>query len=159
MECPEGRKSKGNGNLRARKPFAARVTRMLPGQNFEGTNFSNINDEAMEQVGEFMQWVNITEPVSSAAVTASRLSSWRGLRPALPIQEEDEEEIRELTDMGIMARDLVSRIQRLRGQMRPGSAARSALPDLRMDGDEEEMVGARTDGSVDANAPVVDGMD
>jgi hypothetical protein len=152
VDYPEGMRRKGSGKVRARKPFAARVTRMLPGQNFEGTNFSNIGDEAMEQVGEFMQWVSISEPVG--LVSSENVS--RGVPSA---QEEDEEDIRELTDMGAMARDLVRRIQRLRGQMRPGSAARSALPDLRMDGEEDEVVGIRTYGNNDIDAPVVDGMD
>ena len=157
MEHLEGRKKKGVGKIRARKPFAARVTQMDPGQNFSGTNFSNINDEAMEQVGEFMQWVNLAEPASPAAKTVSvqLLGNISGLAP--PAQEEDEEDIRELSDMGAMARDLVRRIQRLRRQMRPGSAARSALPDLRMDGDEDEMASAEP--GVDVDAPLVAGMD
>jgi hypothetical protein len=157
VEHLEGRKKKGGGKFRARKPLAARVTQTHPGQNFNGTIFSNINDEAMEQVGEFMQWVNLAEPAGPASETVSvqSLVNISGLAP--PAQEEDEEDIRELSDMGAMARDLVRRIQRLRRLMRPGSAARSALPDLRMDGDEDEMASAEL--GVDVDAPVVAGMD
>lgn len=154
VEHLEGRKRKGDGKARARKPFAARVTHMHPGQNFNGTNFSNINDEAMEQVGEFMQWVHLDDPDVSAigSVSTQRPRDLSGLPPP---HEEDDDSIRELTDMGAMARDIVRRIQRLRGQMRPGSAARSALPDLRIDGDENEAVVA----GPHADAPAVEGMD
>lgn len=157
MEHLEGRKKKGGGKFRARKPFAARVTQIHPGQNFNGTNFSNVSDEAMEQVGEFMQWVNLAEPAGPAAETVSvqSLCSIWGLAP--PAQEEHEDDIRELSDMDAMARDLVHRIKRLRRQTRPGGAARSALPDLRMDGDGDEMSSAEV--RFDVDAPVVAGMD
>lgn len=42
-------------------------------------------------------------------------------------------EIRELQDMGMMARDLIRRIQILRQQAGPGSAAAMALPDVRLE--------------------------
>ncbi|EHY52164.1 uncharacterized protein HMPREF1120_00380 [Exophiala dermatitidis NIH/UT8656] len=47
-------------------------------------------------------------------------------------------DIQELEDMGALARDLIRRIQRLREQFRPGSLAALALPDIRVE-DEEEV--------------------
>ncbi|KAJ9633867.1 hypothetical protein H2204_006653 [Knufia peltigerae] len=41
-------------------------------------------------------------------------------------------EFQELEDMGLLARDLIRRIQRLRDQYRPGSLAAIALPDVRV---------------------------
>src|SRR6201999_1306409 len=45
------------------------------------------------------------------------------------------DEIRELEDMGALARDLIRRIQRLRDQFRPGSLAALALPNIRVEDD------------------------
>jgi len=136
----DGADKKRNG--KSRKPLASRATHMNPGQDFHAANFNNISDEVMEQVADFMAWVDIEEN--------------HGLGFS-PIQEEnDEENIRELTDVGDSARDLVRRIQTLRGQLRPGSAAAAALPDLRMDGEELAMAAA---GSGTVDAPIVEGMD
>ncbi|KAL6243748.1 hypothetical protein RBB50_009181 [Rhinocladiella similis] len=44
----------------------------------------------------------------------------------------DLNELQELEDMGLLARDLIRRIQRLRDQFRPGSLAAIALPDGRV---------------------------
>ena len=46
-------------------------------------------------------------------------------------------EIQELEDMGALARDLIRRIQRLRDQFRPGSLAALALPDIRVENEDE----------------------
>jgi hypothetical protein len=136
----DGEDKKRNG--KSRKPLASRATHMNPGQDFHTANFNNISDEVMEQVANFMAWVDIEEN--------------HGLGFP-PIQEEDDEEnIRELTDVGDSARDLVRRIQTLRGQLRPGSAAAAALPDLRMDGEDLVVAAA---GSETVDAPIVEGMD
>lgn len=154
VEHLEGRKRRGDGKMRARKPLATRATHMHPGQNFNGANFSNIDDEVMEQVGEFMHFVHIDNPATSAIGSLGTQERQDPTALTVP-QEGNGDDIRDLTDMGAMARDLVARIQRLRGQMRPGSAARSALPNLRIDGDEVEMA----DTDVDIGDPVVAGMD
>jgi len=46
-------------------------------------------------------------------------------------------DIQELEDMGALARDLIRRIQRLRDQFRPGSLAALALPDIRVEDEDE----------------------
>ena len=158
-------KKKGSGKVRARKPVAERVTQLHPGQNFNGLNFSNITDEAIEQVGEFMQRVYLSDTELAEPATAPENAGGRQPRNLSRLAtaqegEEDEEDIREVADMAAMVRDLVRRVQRLRGRMRPGSAARNALPDLRMDG-ENEATGAEpaAEVAIEANAPVVEGMD
>lgn len=49
----------------------------------------------------------------------------------------NQHDIQELEDMGALARDLIRRIQRLRDQFRPGSLAALALPDIRVEDEEE----------------------
>jgi hypothetical protein len=136
----DGEDKKSNG--KSRKPLANRATHMNPGQDFHAANFNNISDEVMEQVANFMAWVDNEE------------NHGLGLPPAQEV--DDEENIRELTDVGDSARDLVRRIQRLRGQLRPGSAAAAALPDLRMDGEDLVVAAA---GRATVDAPIVEGMD
>lgn len=165
FENSDQKKKKGSGKARARKPLAERVTQLHPRQNFNGSNFSNITDEAMEQVGEFMQRVylsdsDLADPPTTAENASVRITRNISRLATAQEGEEDEEDIREVADMAAMVRDLVRRVQRLRGRMRPGSAARNALPDLRMDG-EDEVMGAEPVGQVaiEADAPVVAGMD
>lgn len=42
-------------------------------------------------------------------------------------------DLQEIEDVGVLARDLIRRIQSLRGQFRPGSFAARALPDVRFE--------------------------
>ncbi|RMD42176.1 hypothetical protein DV735_g2927, partial [Chaetothyriales sp. CBS 134920] len=48
-------------------------------------------------------------------------------------------DLREIRDVGLLARDLIRRIQSLRGQFRPGSAGALALPDIRLEDLTEEL--------------------
>ncbi|RMZ79134.1 hypothetical protein DV738_g3490, partial [Chaetothyriales sp. CBS 135597] len=48
-------------------------------------------------------------------------------------------DLREIRDVGLLARDLIRRIQSLRGQFRPGSAGALALPDIRLEDLSEEL--------------------
>ena len=141
-------------NGKSRKPFASRVTHMNPGHHYNGANFSNISDEAMAQVGEFMEWVNLMDDQGDGSGAVLPEPGDMQVTDAPQGSVEDEEHIQELTDMGLLARDLVRRIQRLRGGLRPGSAAAAALPDLRMDGDDD--VG---DTGQSIAFPLVEGMD
>jgi hypothetical protein len=49
-------------------------------------------------------------------------------------------EFQEIEDVGQLARELITRIQALRGQFRPGSTAALALPDVRMIDDAQSIV-------------------
>ena len=154
-------KSKHKKNAKSRKPFASRVTHLNPGLATHDAHFSGLNDEVLEQMVEFMESVQLSDanelPVNRSASSTQyqrHEASSEQRQETEADNDDDEENMQELVDMGALARDLVRRIQRLRGQLRPGSAAAAALPDLRMDDDVD------ADGlALTHDVPVVEEMD
>ena len=57
-------------------------------------------------------------------------------------------DLREIRDVGVLARDLIRRIQTLRTQFRPGSAGALALPDIRLEDLPEAQETTQEDSSV-----------
>jgi hypothetical protein len=112
-----GKKIKQKGKSKPRKPLEAR----------RASNSSATPDDAAELLGEFSQMrlaEHSTEEVAS--------------EPA-PSQEE-QGEIQEIEDVGHLARELITRIQTLRGQFRPGSLAALALPDVRLIDEAQSLI-------------------
>ena len=93
-------------------------------------------EQAIDGLVEFFTSLNAQYPATSPQQEeASGSSSSSTTFP--PSLTSNPDEIRELEDMGALARDLIRRIQRLRDQFRPGSLAALALPDIRVQGEIE----------------------
>ena len=122
--------------------------RRLAGRSFVVAQ-GKISDEVVEQVGEFLAGIELAGFHGETAEEGE----------VEMVDDEDDEHIQELTDMGVLARDLVRRIQRLRGNLRPGSAAAAALPDIRMDGDDAGDISGSAVGAIGVEGPVIEDMD
>jgi hypothetical protein len=112
-----GKKMKQKGKSKPRKPLEAR----------RASNSSATPDDAAELLGEFGQ-MRLAEHSVEAA-------------PADPAPSQEEQgEIQEIEDVGHLARELITRIQTLRGQFRPGSLAALALPDVRLIDEAQSLI-------------------
>ncbi|EXJ65289.1 hypothetical protein A1O7_01630 [Cladophialophora yegresii CBS 114405] len=111
-----------------RKPVEERRT----SQGATGT--LSATEQAIEGLVEFFTSLNMQYPGTAGPQQAEASSS---SQPESATQSDvlsnNPDEIRELEDMGALARDLIRRIQRLRDQFRPGSLAAQALPDIRVE--------------------------
>lgn len=115
IAVPQESKKKKRRN-KVRKPIEDR--RAIPGNNGDRSSA----DDDMEGLVDFFEYLELQ----------SRLDLPRS-------DEENQDDIQQLEDMGQMARDLIRRIQRLREQFRPGSLATLVLPDIRVADDESGM--------------------
>ena len=101
-----------------RKPTEARR-----GSSIAGASSSNISDEVVERLGDF--FAGLRSNIGDDGQT---------------VDVENVGDIREIEDVGVLARDLIRRIQSLRGQFRPGSLAAQALPDVTFDENAAQAV-------------------
>ncbi|KAJ9606463.1 hypothetical protein H2200_009424 [Cladophialophora chaetospira] len=117
-----------------RKPVAERRTSQGNAGNQSST------EQAIDGLVEFFTSLNMQYPATAVVQQgeASTSSTSDGRSPS-EVVSSNPDEIRELEDMGALARDLIRRIQRLRDQFRPGSLAALALPNIRV---EDEMQAA-----------------
>ena len=102
-----------------------------------------------------------TDP-DSAALFLSEFSEMRisasgpsasGDGPA-DLNHDEQGEIEEIENVGHLARELITRIQGLRGQFRPGSLAARALPDVRLIDDSNHIIlNARTESDSSSDDP------
>jgi hypothetical protein len=147
-----------------RKPVEERIAN---GLNNGGRSRAS-EEMAIDGLVEFFTSLNAQYPVtatvqqqqgesstasSSSSAQASQVLSTMGGAPA------NTDDIRELEDMGVLARDLIRRIQRLRDQFRPGSLAALALPDIRLDEDLANISSSTIAGGnlgVNASSPARD---
>ena len=83
-------------------------------------------DEAMEGLADFFTNLNAQIGQTDGSVAGRELDF------------DNLGDLQEIEDVGALARDLIRRIQSLRGQFRPGSTAARALPDVRF----EDMLNA-----------------
>ena len=108
-----------------RKPFHERLTSRGPAPA------SAYDDNAVEMTRDFLETFMIAEGESTMTLAVRD-------NDVISVDEEMEE-IQELEDMGTLARDLISRIQRLRAQIRPNYSAAltamtpSVLPEIRIE--------------------------
>lgn len=114
-----GRSRRQKKKTRLRKPLESR----RPSSSAAVTS-----DEAAEFLSEFAD-MRID---GTSAVEESN----REQRP----DREESGEIQEIEDVGQLARELITRIQALRGHFRPGSLAALALPDVRMIDEAQSIV-------------------
>lgn len=114
-----GRSRRQKKKNRLRKPLEARRSPGTP---------AGASDEAAEFLSDF-QDMRIGGP--SVAEEARRTAE---------LDPDEQGEIQEIEDVGQLARELITRIQTLRGQFRPGSTLALALPDVRLIDDAQSLV-------------------
>lgn len=114
-----GRSRRQKKKNRLRKPLEARRSPSTP---------AGASDEAAEFLSEF-QDMKIGGP--SVRVEAGQ---------NVELDHDGQGEIQEIEDVGQLARELITRIQTLRGQFRPGSTLALALPDVRLIDDAQSLV-------------------
>jgi hypothetical protein len=91
-------------------------------------------EQAIEGLVEFFTSLNTQYPATMGQQQGEASSPSRSESASQSdVVSNNPDEIRELEDMGALARDLIRRIQRLRDQFRPGSLAAQALPDIRVE--------------------------
>lgn len=114
QEWSSARKSKRRKD-KFRKPTEARrgSSSALDGPN-------SIPDEAVESIADFFSGLGVQLEAAAGGTGQT-------------YELDNIGDIREIEDVGALARDLIRRIQSLRGQFRPGSLAARALPDVRFD--------------------------
>jgi hypothetical protein len=117
-QVAESGRSRRHKKLKTRKPLEAR----RPSNSMAVTS-----DEAAEFLSEFAD-MRLEDLVVD------------GVPSDTQTVREDEGEIREIEDVGVLARELIARIQALRGQFRPGSQHALALPDVRLVDDTQSIV-------------------
>jgi hypothetical protein len=100
-----------------KKPVEQRRGSTSSGASLNGA----VPDEAMEGLADFFTNLNAQLLPVGASVSARELDL------------ESIGDLQEIEDVGQLARDLIRRIQSLRGQFRPGSVAARALPDVRFE--------------------------
>lgn len=112
-----------------RKPLEERRASQGSAGNLAST------EQAIDGLVEFFTSLNTQYPntTGQSQGEASSSSSQPEIPPLPDRGHNNSDEIRELEDMGAVARDLIRRIQRLREQFRPGSLAAMALPDIRVE--------------------------
>jgi hypothetical protein len=117
-------------NEKMRKPVVERRTSQGVGGNPSST------EQAIDGLVEFFTSLSTQYPATASQQQGEASSSSSSNTASSPeTVSNNPDEIRELDDMGALARDLIRRIQRLRDQFRPGSLAAMALPDIRVQGD------------------------
>ena len=95
-----------------------------------GSSNSSSTDEAIDGLVEF--FASLNAQIHGIGPSDSPRPSPHLSVDGQPTDQVNSSEIRELEDMGILVRDLILRIQRLRDQLVPGSLAARALPDVRV---------------------------
>jgi hypothetical protein len=95
------------------------------------TNANNL-DEIMEGLNDFFTNLNAQHNVQFAPPSAAAEGE-AGPSTARTLNLDQNSDLQEIADVGALARDLIRRIQSLRGQFRPGSVAARALPDIRFE--------------------------
>jgi hypothetical protein len=110
-----------------RKPVEERRASQGGGANPSST------EQAIDGLVEFFTSLSAQQPTNQPGEAGETTSPEP--RPQGDNASNNPDEIRELEDMGALARDLIRRIQRLRDQFRPGSLAALALPDIRVEGE------------------------
>ena len=92
------------------------------GSTSSGVSLAGIvTDEGVEGIAEFFTNLNLQILPNDAPLAARELDL------------DSIGDLQEIEDVGQLARDLIRRIQSLRGQFRPGSVAARALPDVRFE--------------------------
>lgn len=114
-----GRSRRQKKKNKQRKPLEARRSPSTP---------AGASDEAAEFLSEFQ---DMKLGGSVAAEEAGQ---------AVELDHDEQGEIQEIEDVGQLARELITRIQTLRGQFRPGSTLALALPDVRLIDDAQSLV-------------------
>jgi hypothetical protein len=127
LQTSSKRKAKKR-STKIKKPVAQRSGSVSSGSITSGA----VTDEAMEALSEFFVNLNTQLHPDEVSVAARELDM------------ENLGDLQEIEDVGQLARDLIRRIQSLRGQFRPGSEAARALPDVRF----EENTTALPDGAI-----------
>jgi len=95
-------------------------------------------EQAIDGLVEFFTSLNMQYPPAAAHQQPEASGSAQPqTTPQIGGATNNPDDIRELEDMGVLARDLIRRIQRLREQFRPGSLAALALPDIRVEDEAE----------------------
>ena len=110
------------GRSRRQKKAKKRASEGRP-----STSLAVSSDEAAEFLSEFPD-MRLEDTVDTEPNRDSQLG------------REDEGEIQEIEDVGHLARELIARIQALRGQFRPGSQAALALPNIQMVEEMQSMM-------------------
>ena len=109
-----------------KKPIEQRRGSISSGASLNGTGM----DEAMDGLSDFFMNLN------------AQLGHRDGPGDARELNLDDIGDLQEIEDVGTLARDLIRRIQSLRGQFRPGSIAARALPDVRFEDISTELTEA-----------------
>ena len=127
---------------KVRKPLKERRSKQGAGTSLATT------EQAIDGLVEFFASLSTQYPATMGPQQGEASSSSSSeTRSQADIVSNNPDEIRELEDMGALARDLIRRIQRLREQFRPGSLAALALPDIRVQGERQaaaQMMAADT---------------
>lgn len=93
-------------------------------------------EAAIDGLVEFFTSVNMQFPGMQVAHSPEVVAGSSRSEFGTQAEHGNHDEIRELEDMGALARDLIRRLQRLREQFRPGSLAALALPDIRVEDED-----------------------
>ena len=109
-----------------KKPIEQRRGSISSGASLNGTGM----DEALDGLSDFFMNLN------------AQLGHRDGPGDARELNLDDIGDLQEIEDVGTLARDLIRRIQSLRGQFRPGSIAARALPDVRFEDISTELTEA-----------------
>ena len=130
-----------------RKPVEERRTSQVAGGNPSSA------EQAIDGLVEFFTSLSAQYPTTNGQQQGEASSSSSvDVTSQLEGLNGNPDEIRELEDMGALARDLIRRIQRLRDQFRPGSLAAMALPDIRVQGDLRAAVRLMTNDAAQRTA-------
>ncbi len=128
-----------------RKPVEERRTTQGGAGNLSTT------EQAIDGLVEFFTSLSTQYPATTIQQGEASASSSSASTTQVETVTNNSDEIRELEDMGALARDLIRRIQRLRDQFRPGSLAALALPNIRVE-DEAQAAARIMAGNVEALA-------
>lgn len=119
---------------KAKKPIDQRRSSTGSAGSVHATNM----DEAMEGLSDFFMSLNAqlghsphVHFLPHASNPTASASSGPSTGRMLDLDQIGD--LQEIEDVGALARDLIRRIQSLRGQFRPGSVAARALPDIRFE--------------------------
>ncbi|KAL2427140.1 hypothetical protein ABEF95_009180 [Exophiala dermatitidis] len=131
------RSQSASQNLKTRRRRKEKMRKPLEDRRADSTTNGSVSatEEAIDGLVEFFTSLNAHSTGMGQHDNTTLVGELEPLPQTGAGQSHD---IQELEDMGALARDLVRRIQRLREQFRPGSLAALALPDIRVE-DEEEV--------------------
>lgn len=133
---------------RLRRRPSRRISKAIETRSTPTTPGVAVPDEAAVLLSEFREMRLGELPLASTVSTGSAVGDAAEAdnnpeaeaTTEIDVDHDDQGEIQEIEDVGQLARELITRIQSLRGQFRPGSLAAMALPDVRLIDDAAQSI-------------------